>query len=148
MFICTRFCATYTWLYSYFNKTASFLEHVYSLSLWWSDQCLHSWPREIITLSSDSIAYCKSSNKSLLNSKQTKFVMMPYGIRPPGKWNEAYVNMRAFTKPRTLRAVNISQTSRHLWCIWGSFMNHLYLFVIKYKMQLWRAYILAYLSEM
>ena len=39
------------------------------LSLWRSNQCLHSWPREMVTLSSDSIDYCKSSNKSLMNSK-------------------------------------------------------------------------------
>ena len=59
------------------------------LSPWCSNQCLHSWPREIVTQSSDSIAYCKSSNKSLLNSKSRKLAMVSHGIRPPGKWNES-----------------------------------------------------------
>ena len=32
-------------------------------------ECLHSWPWEMVTLSSDSIAYYQSSNKAFLNSK-------------------------------------------------------------------------------
>ena len=32
---------------------------------------------------------------------------MSYGIRPPGKWNEVYVNMRTFTSPEGLRAIKI-----------------------------------------
>ena len=42
------------------------LGRTFTLSLVFKLQCS---PREIVTLSSDSIAYCKSSNKSLLNSK-------------------------------------------------------------------------------
>ena len=30
---------------------------------------------------------------------------MSHGIRPPGKWNEAYVNMRTFSSPQALKAV-------------------------------------------
>ena len=32
---------------------------------------------------------------------------MSYGIRPPGKWNEACVNMRTFTSLEALKAVEI-----------------------------------------
>ena len=32
---------------------------------------------------------------------------MPYAIRPPVKWNEEYVNMRTFTSPDALKAINI-----------------------------------------
>ena len=32
---------------------------------------------------------------------------MSHGIRSPGKWNEAYVNMRMFTSPEALKAVKI-----------------------------------------
>ena len=33
--------------------------------------------------------------------------MMSYGIRPPGKLNEAYVNMKTFTSPEVLKSVKI-----------------------------------------
>ena len=33
--------------------------------------------------------------------------MMSHGIRPPGKWNEAYVNMKTFTSPEALKADKI-----------------------------------------
>ena len=32
---------------------------------------------------------------------------MPHGIRPPGKWNEACVNMKTFTSPEAFRADKI-----------------------------------------
>ena len=32
---------------------------------------------------------------------------MSHGIRPPGKWNEAYVNIRTFTSSEGLMAVKI-----------------------------------------
>ena len=32
---------------------------------------------------------------------------MWYGIRAPGKWNEAYVNIRTFTSPEAFKAVKI-----------------------------------------
>ena len=33
--------------------------------------------------------------------------MMSQCIRPPGEWNETYVNMRAFTSQGALKAVKI-----------------------------------------
>ena len=33
--------------------------------------------------------------------------MISHGIRPPGKWNEAFVNMKAFTSPEALKAGKI-----------------------------------------
>ena len=32
---------------------------------------------------------------------------MSHGIRPPGKWNEACVNMKTFTSPEALKADKI-----------------------------------------
>ena len=32
---------------------------------------------------------------------------MLYGIRPPGKWNEVYANMRTLSSPEALKAVKI-----------------------------------------
>ena len=32
---------------------------------------------------------------------------MLHGIRPPGKWNEAFVDMRTFTTPDALKAVKL-----------------------------------------
>ena len=32
---------------------------------------------------------------------------MSHGIRPTGKWNEAYVDMRTLTSPEALKAVKI-----------------------------------------
>ena len=32
---------------------------------------------------------------------------MSHGIRPPGKWNEACVNMKTFTLPEALKADKI-----------------------------------------
>ena len=55
---------------------------------------------------------------------------MPHGIRPPGKWNEAYVNMTTFTSPEALKAVMIFTDLKASMVHWGSFMNHLYLFVM------------------
>ena len=49
---------------------------------------------------------------------------MSHGIRPPGKLNEAYVNMRTFTSPEALKAVKIFADFNafmvygvHLWTI-------------------------------
>ena len=42
-----------------------------------------------------------------MNSNKQNFFMMSHGIRPPGKWNESYVNMRTFTAPEALKAVKI-----------------------------------------
>ena len=41
---------------------------------------------------------------------------MSHGIRPPGKWNEAFVDKITFTWPEALKYVKIF-TSRRLWCI-------------------------------
>ena len=32
---------------------------------------------------------------------------MSHGIRPPGKWNEAFVNMKTFASPEALKADKI-----------------------------------------
>ena len=32
---------------------------------------------------------------------------MWHGIKPPGKWNEAFFNMRTFTSPEALKSVKI-----------------------------------------
>ena len=32
---------------------------------------------------------------------------MLHGIRPPGKWNETFVDMRTFTTPDALKAVKL-----------------------------------------
>ena len=53
--------------------------------------------------------------------------MMPHGTRPPGEWNEACVNMKKFTSPKALKAV---KNFTYVYGVWGSFMNHLYLFVM------------------
>ena len=48
------------------------LGSTYTLSCMVFSNHIAYWPREIVTLSSDSIAYCKSSNKSLLNYTETE----------------------------------------------------------------------------
>ena len=56
---------------------------------------------------------------------------MSHGIRPPGKWNEACVNMKTFTSPEALKADKIfTDFKASMVYTWGSFMNHLYLCVI------------------
>ena len=54
---------------------------------------------------------------------------MSQGIRPPGKWNEAFVNMRSFTSPEALKYIKIF-TDFKASMINGLFINHLYRFVI------------------
>ena len=51
---------------------------------------------------------------------------MSHGIRPPGKWNEACVNMKSFTSPEALKADKIFSL-QGVYGLWDSFMNHLYL---------------------
>ena len=54
---------------------------------------------------------------------------MSHGIRPPGKWNEAFSNKKTFTWPEALKYVMIFTDSKASMVYWGYFMNHLYLFV-------------------
>ena len=54
---------------------------------------------------------------------------MSHGIRPPGKWNEACVNIKTFMSPEALKADEIFRL-QGVYGVWGSFMNHLYLFVM------------------
>ena len=56
--------------------------------------------------------------------------MMSHGIRPPGKWNEACVNMKTFTSPEALKAYKIFTDFKasmvygfFLWTIFISFCN-------------------------
>ena len=37
---------------------------------------------------------------------------MSYSIRPPGKWNEVYVNIRTFTSPEALKPIKIFTHSK------------------------------------
>ena len=56
--------------------------------------------------------------------------MMSHGIRPPGKWNEAYVDMRTFPSPEALKAVKNFTHFKASMVYGGSLMNHLNLFVM------------------
>ena len=55
---------------------------------------------------------------------------MSHGIRPPGKWNKAFVNEKTFTWPEVLKYVKIFTDFKSSMVYWGSFMKHLYLFVM------------------
>ena len=58
---------------------------------------------------------------------------MSHGIRPPGKWNEAFVNKITFTWLEALKFVKICTDLKASMVYWGSFMNHLYLLWCKMK---------------
>ena len=46
---------------------------------------------------------------------------MSHGIRPPGKWNEACVNMKKFTSPEALQAD--FHRRQDVYGVWGSLLN-------------------------
>ena len=70
---------------------------------------------------------------------------MSHGIRPSGKWNEPFVNKITFTRPEALKYVKSFTDFKASMVHCGSFMNHRYRFMVYDEMQLWRAYITAYL---
>ena len=55
---------------------------------------------------------------------------MSHGIRPLGKWNEAFVDKITFTWPEALKYIKIFTDFKASMVYWGSFMTHLYLFVM------------------
>ena len=56
--------------------------------------------------------------------------MMSHGIRPPGKWNEAFVNKITFTRPEALKYGKSFTDFKASMVYCGSFMNHRYRFMM------------------
>ena len=53
---------------------------------------------------------------------------MSHGIRPPGKWNESYVNMKTFTSPEALKADKIF-TDFKVSVVYGVLLWTIFIFV-------------------
>ena len=54
---------------------------------------------------------------------------MSHGIRPPGKWNEAYVSMRTFRSPEALKAVKIF-TDFKAFMVYGVLLRTIFVFLL------------------
>ena len=54
--------------------------------------------------------------------------MMSHGIRPPGKRNEAYVNMKTFASPKALKAVKIF-TDFKAFMVYGVILWTIFIFL-------------------